>query len=133
MINLCYINKEYLLSLKPKCFNLNLMLLIAIVTLIFSSFLFKVSQIYLTKGQYVCKDNCYVEAYASDEIVNKIINLGNVIIENQAVKYDNLEINNNLVKYEIIDNNLIEGKIYDVKIYYNEERLFNKVINYLFK
>lgn len=145
MTDFKYDNYQYLINLHPKHFSIIIIILIAFICIMIYSFTFDTYDTYNSVSYYNCDSNCFVKinvalkdtgllSKASKIYINKntkdIIktNISEIMIDEQN------KANYQIITYSIdADETLTNNTFQDVKIYYNKERIFNKIINYFIK
>ena len=137
-------NISYLKSIKPRYSILLYSLLLSIIVLVITMFIFKVYDVYITKGYLECGDNCKISIsmdYLNVDKVSKVdmikINKENIypknIIISDVLVDENTKNNYQIVSFEV--DQLDNGKsniFYDVKLYSNYELIIDKIIKFLF-
>jgi hypothetical protein len=107
-------------------------------------FIFKVYDVYITKGYLECSDNCKISIsidYLNVDKVSKVdkikINKENIypknIIISDVLVDENTKSNYQIISFEV--DQLDNGKsniFYDVKLYSNYELIIDKIIKFLF-
>ena len=136
-------DKEYLLSLKPRYNIILYIILIVLISLIICTFIFNTYDVYNTKGYLSCDDKCYISISVDIFEIDKIDSSNYILVKKDKLKIINTEVseiysdeasksNYQIVKYEI-DKVDIKNAFYDVKILSNYESIISKIINYFFK
>jgi hypothetical protein len=137
-------NYEYLLSLKPKHFPIIIIILVSIITILIYSFTTNTYDVYNASAYYECDKSCTLKISTLLADSGKITSASKLLINKNIQKIQDIDVSdimndqNNKQNYQIITytidkEDLKENTFQDVKIYYNEERIFNKIINYFIK
>lgn len=137
-------NKESLLNIKPHYFQYILVILILSLSILLCSFTIDTYDIYDGKGYFICDGGCSITVNDVPENIGKISRIEYLILNNQ--KYIPTTINigdieadlNNRINYQSITydgefDNIYNKTIQKVKIFYNKERIFKKVIKAFLK
>ena len=144
MNNFNYDNYAYFISSKPKFYNIITFTLLIIISLIIYSFTIKTSDVLNIIAQYNCEDTCKITIQAPLDKVDKLSKASNLKVSKQMIDINKSQVgdvntdqfsktNYQLINYDIEKQDIIENTYQDVKIYFNEEILFNKIVSYFIK
>ena len=144
MNNFNYDNYAYFISTKPKFYNIITFTLLIIISLIIYSFTIKTSDVLNIIAQYYCEDTCKITIQAPLDKVDKLSKATKLKISKQMIDINKSQVgdvntdqfsktNYQLITYDIEKQDIIENTYQDVKIYFNEEILFNKIVSYFIK
>ena len=140
MINFDYDNCESLINMKPRYFKY-----VYIILIIFGGVIIWINNIYINdiyygKAYIECDNICNLTMTLSIDDANDLNNINYLIINDILIdnfNYDLSEIKydiDNQINYQILsiktnNINLMNRTIQDIKIFYNEDILFNKIIS----
>ena len=137
-------NRDYLLSINPSYKFIPLLSLISIIIIIISIFCFKTYDVYYTKGYLVCDDRCNIVLSIDIDDINKVKDANFVKLNDNEIKYNNIfvgdiqidetnkiNIQNVNIEVDQLENDYL-NTFQDVKIYSNNESIFNKIKKILF-
>ena len=138
MLDNIYYTNNYLVRKKPKLSILPLVFIILLIVLIIAYDMRKIT------GYLECNNTCKIEFKTDIKDTNKYIEPKYIVIKKlkkEIKKVDTSEIltdNNTLSNYQIITYeidkiDLREKMFYEVKIFTNEDIVFQKIIDLIFK
>lgn len=131
------INKAFLISKKPKSNTLfHIIITIIALTSIIFSYSYKTYDSLNIVGIYKCEDTCYIDTSLSYEYITKLDNLSifkykSKIYKVEEIIYSEPYLNNGVPYQDIkIKSNLkVEGKVVNIKLLYNKQRIITKIKN----
>ncbi len=138
-----YINKEYLLFLKPKYYILIYVVIIIFIIVLICLLNIKTEDVYITRGYVNCDNNCKITISVNTDDINKVSNVDYIYYNNKKMNLNNINIgqiqvdNNLLNNYQIVDLEVDQldygiNTFQDVKIYSNNEAIIRKIKRILF-
>ena len=144
MNNFNYDNYAYFISVKPKFYNIITFTLLIIISLIIYSFTIKTSDVFNITAHYSCDKTCKITIQSPLNEVNKLSEASKIKISKEFIDINNFQVgdinvdelsktNYQLITYDIEKQDILENTYQDVKIYFNEEITFNKIVNYFIK
>ncbi len=133
-------NYQDLLNIKYKKYFIEIMIGLLIITFILITIFIKC---YDTLNVVAINSNNYIAIKILKENSDTVKNSNYLLIDNNKEKYTyeiisygslEVDINNNIYQEIIIkiDYDIKENEIIDLKFYYNEERIINKIVNKIF-
>ncbi len=144
MLDNIYYTNNYLVRKKPKIPILPLVFTIFLIVLIILSLRYKAYDIRNIAGYLECDTTCKIEFKTDIKDTNKYLEPKYIVIKKlkkEIKKVDTSEIltdsntlsNYQIITYEIDKIDLIEKMFYEVKIFTNEDIVFQKIIDLIFK
>ena len=144
MLDNIYYTNNYLVRKKPKLSILPLVFIILLIVLTILSLRYKAYDIRNITGYLECDTTCKIEFKTDIKDTNKYLEPKYIVIKKlkkEIKKVDTSEIltdNNTLSNYQIITYeidkiDLREKMFYEVKIFANEDIVFQKIIDLIFK
>lgn len=144
MLDNIYYTKNYLVRKKPKIPILPLVFTIFLIVLIILSLRYKAYDVRNITGYLECDTTCKIEFKTDIKDTNKYLEPKYIVIKKlkkEIKKVDTSEILNDsntlsnyqIITYEIDKIDLREKMFYEVKIFANEDIVFQKIIDLIFK
>ncbi len=134
---------SYLRSIKPKYYLLVYFILICILVIFISMFIFKSYDVYNAKAYYNCDDKCTLDVSINYLDVNKVNNIDLIKLNKENIQPKNISVSDimidevNKVNYQIVSyevdklDDIILNTFIDVKLYSKEELIINKIVKML--
>ena len=138
MIKDYYINNyESFLKTNPKHFHLLLILSIFLITIIIYSNNIYINDVYTSIGYVNCDSNCLLKiSIPIDKMINNIdyISIDNNKYNDYSLYYEDIKYDENkMIYYQNMlittDSNMINNTLHEIKIFYNNETLFKKILS----
>jgi hypothetical protein len=144
MSDFSYDNYAYFISFKPKFYNIIALTILLLISLIIYSFTIKTNDVYNISSYYECNDTCKIVIESPLDKVNDLSKTKKIKINKKIIDINDFKIgdvstneinqsNYQLISYDIEKQDILENTYQDVKIYFNEEIIFNKIVNYFIK
>lgn len=138
MNNLNFNNKESLLNMRTNHITIILIVVAMCVFIIIYSFTVESYDLYAGKGYIYCENECVLNISDIPEKIGKLINIDYILLDNKKIVPSRYEIGKieidkiNKINYQSIlyygDFNNEDKTLQEIKIFYDKEKIINKII-----